>query len=207
MPKSLQGIIYYYSNPKSPASVATKKLHIIGDIKLSDTLMGKNIMYDVTSFFQVNLPVFESVLSVIGEQVRGSSSVDMYSGVGTIGLAVGARSLVESDATNVVMARENARKHEGVKVIHAASEAALERITSQSTLIVDPPRAGLHRDVIDRIVEVSPPKVVYLSCNPSTQARDVKLLLDAGYTISYAQGYNFFPRTPHIENLVVLEKS
>ena len=125
----------------------------------------------------------------------------MYSGVGTIGVTVGAKVLVESDQNNISMATRNAAK--GIKVVHASSETALEYITADSTIIVDPPRAGLHRSVIDKIVEVRPLQVVYLSCNPSTQARDIKLLKEY-YDISYAQGFNFFPRTPHIESLIVL---
>lgn len=72
-------------------------------------------------------------------------------------------------------------------------------------MIVDPPRAGLHRDVADRLLEVTPSRIVYLSCNPVTQARDVRFLLDK-YSIAYVQGYNFLPRTPHIESLIALDK-
>ena len=71
-------------------------------------------------------------------------------------------------------------------------------------VIVDPPRAGLHEDVIAKLLEAAPARIIYLSCNPVTQARDIKLLLDK-YDISHLQGYNFFPRTPHIENLVILD--
>jgi 23S rRNA (uracil1939-C5)-methyltransferase len=59
--------------------------------------------------------------------------------------------------------------------------------------------------VIDRIAEVRPLQIIYLSCNPSTQARDIRLLSEF-YDITYAQGFNFFPRTPHIESLIILDK-
>jgi 23S rRNA (uracil1939-C5)-methyltransferase len=87
----------------------------------------------------------------------------------------------------------------------APSEKALDYITADATVIVDPPRAGLHTAVTERLLAVRPPRVVYLSCNPVTQARDVSLLLDA-YKIAGQRGYNFFPRTPHIEHLIVLER-
>jgi 23S rRNA (uracil1939-C5)-methyltransferase len=202
LPKSLKGIEIYFSNPKSPASVVSKKLYSFGDITLTDTILGKNITYDVMSFFQVNLPVFEQALKTIKKAVKGMNIVDMYSGVGTIGITIGATTLVESDENNVAMAQKNAGK--GVEVIHATSETALDYITSDCTLVVDPPRAGLHRLLVDKIAEVRPMQVVYLSCNPSTQARDIKLL-EEHYKITYAQGFNFFPRTPHIESLFVLE--
>ncbi len=203
LPKELKGIDFYLSNPDSPASVPTKKLYSIGDIKLVDTVMGKNIMYDVMSFFQVNLPVFERALETIKSKLGNDKVADFYSGVGTIGIPLGAELLVESDESNIVMAKLNA---EGTttKVVHATSETALDYIAVDKILIVDPPRAGLHKKVIDRIAEVRPPQIIYLSCNPSTQARDVKYLSEF-YDVSHAQGFNFFPRTPHIESLIVLK--
>jgi 23S rRNA (uracil1939-C5)-methyltransferase len=85
----------------------------------------------------------------------------------------------------------------------APAEKALDYIQSEATIIVDPPRAGLHQAVINRFLEVTPPRIIYLSCNPVTQARDVALLAEK-YEITAHQGYNYFPRTPHIEHLVVL---
>lgn len=203
LPKELKGLDIYYSEPKSPASVPTKKLYSLGDIKLVDTVLGQNIMYDVLSFFQVNLQVFEEAAGRIKEIVEGQRAVDMYSGVGTIGISVGATTLVESDETNIAMAEQNTVGTD-IKVVHATSETALEHITSDTILILDPPRAGLHKDVIKQIAEVGPLQVIYLSCNPVTQARDVKMLSSC-YSVTEARGYNFFPRTPHIESLIVLE--
>ena len=73
------------------------------------------------------------------------------------------------------------------------------------TIIFDPPRAGLHDKVVQKTLEALPPKVMYLSCNPATQARDLALLQEA-YEITYFEGFNFFPHTPHIETLAVLTK-
>lgn len=201
-PAGLDGLVIYYSNPKSPASVPTKQLYLTGDITLTDDILGKNIIYDVLSFFQVNLPVFEKAASDMSRFID-AVAVDFYSGVGTIGVPVGATTLVESDEQNVAMARLNAAAS-GAEVVHAASEAATDYIPTEGVLIVDPPRAGLHADMTQAILDKKPSKILYLSCNPSTQARDVALLHDV-YSISFARGYNFFPRTPHIESLVVLE--
>lgn len=202
-----QGLVVCYSNPKSPASVLTEELYTFGDIQLSDMVLGNDIAYDVHSFFQVNLPVFEMALKRIDYFTGGvGKKVDMYAGVGTIGIPVLATTLVELDAHNVEMAQKNAeRTKRGIEIIHASSESALQHITSDATLIVDPPRAGLHNDVATRITEVKPPSVVYLSCNPSTQARDIALL-QGNYELKTLEGYNFFPRTPHIESLAVLAR-
>ncbi len=210
VPEELKGLVIYYSDPKSPASVPTKQLYSFGDIKLMDTISGKDIMYDVMSFFQVNIPVFEEVAKKISGAIKiykkaspKGKVIDMYSGVGTIGLIAGANTLVESEISNIEMAKLNA-KGSKVKVVHASSEKALDEILPNSCVIVDPPRAGLHKDVIAKLLEDGPRAVIYLSCNPSTQTRDVKMLSEK-YKITLAQGYNFFPRTPHIESLVKLE--
>ncbi len=204
LPPSMHGMAIYFSDPRSPASVPTKLLHTYGSTRLTDTIRGKSIGYDVLSFFQVNLPVFEQALTRIQELCGDAPKVDMYSGVGAIGISLSATEvLVEVDAVNVQFAKDNVQ-NTTTKVVHASSETALEYIDDHHILIVDPPRAGLHHDVVDTILSAKPPKVVYLSCNPATQARDVALLQDT-YKVTTAAGYNFFPRTPHIESLLVLE--
>jgi len=205
MPDGLSGIKIYHSNPRSPASVATKLLRTLGDVELSDNLLGVRITYDVIGFFQVNLPVFELALKSIDNFTGGSDNkIDMYSGVGTIGIPIGGtKTLVELDTANVAMARQNVGSLQ-IEVVQASSEKALEYIVASSCLIVDPPRSGLHKDVVSQILDQKPKQVCYLSCNPSTQARDCALLLER-YNITAFEGYNFFPRTPHIETLLVLE--
>ncbi len=149
----------------------------------------------------------------IGDDGSGESHktirkvLDLYSGVGSIGLTIGGPNvtLVELNEHAV---REMKRNIDELKLkatpVLAASEQALEYITSDKIIIVDPPRAGLHAKVVEKLLEASPPRIIYLSCNPVTQARDVALL-SPKYEIRFAKGYNFFPRTPHIEHLVVLE--
>jgi 23S rRNA (uracil1939-C5)-methyltransferase len=198
-----KGFEVYYSDPRSPASVLTKKLYGFGDVTLLDEVADVPVIYDVNSFFQVNVPVFESALAEIKAAVdRYPSKVDFYSGVGAIGLAVGADVLVETDPRSAAMARLNARSS-GAEIIEAGAEQALEYITGDAALILDPPRAGLHRKVADRILEAAPPAIVYLSCNPATQARDLRLLGER-FGLAWLKGYNFFPRTPHIESLALL---
>lgn len=141
---------------------------------------------------------------------RGLPILDMYSGVGTIGLTIGGDdcTLVELDENAVrEMKRNIAEQDSTATAVWAPSEKALDYITSDEFIIVDPPRAGLHADVVEKLLEQKPPRIIYLSCNPVTQARDVALLCeDDSYGIAYHRGYNFFPRTPHIEHLVVLDR-
>ncbi len=199
-----KGIGVYFSTPKSPASVITKKMYQYGDVSLEDTILDTTITYDVNSFFQVNLPIFQQALQQIKQLTDGAvNKIDMYSGVGTIGIPIGdTTALIELDKHNIVMAKQNA-KNLDIEVVQASSEQALQYVTSDACVIVDPPRAGLHPKLIDRIIEEKPKQLVYLSCNPVTQARDLAHL-QSTYKITELTGYNFFPRTPHIECLANL---
>ena len=87
----------------------------------------------------------------------------------------------------------------------AKSEEILDYIKNNQTVILDPPRSGCDYKLIDKLNEITPAKIIYLSCNPATQARDIKLLLD-NYQIEDIKAFNFFPHTPHIENLVILSR-
>ncbi len=198
-----------YSDPRSPASQITQRLKSYGKTVLSDVLHGVKFKYATEGFFQINLPVYEQVLSDMQTWIpAGSNVLDLYSGVGSIGLTVGGQTpvLVEINEYAVREMKQNIQALGAqAKAVLAASEDALEYITSDKLVIVDPPRAGLHKSVVNKLLQASPGRIVYLSCNPVTQARDVALLLD-DYELIYVKGYNFFPRTPHIENLVVLQK-
>lgn len=200
-----KGIVVYYSNPKSPASVITEPLYQFGDIRLMDLVLEAPITYDVTSFFQVNQPVFAAALRRIQLFIEGyEPRIDMYSGVGAIGIALGGAVLIESDVHNCILASENCQNTTST-VVNVPAEKALQEIKPDGALIVDPPRAGLHAQVVDRIKEVRPPRIAYLSCNPITQARDLTLLQEM-YNIESIEGFNFFPKTPHIESLALLTR-
>ncbi len=206
LPEGVKGLRVYHSNPKSPASVPTKLLYELGDCHLQDTLLERPFTYDSDSFFQVNIPIFEKALERIREHGATDDLVDMYAGVGSIGLSVAHKSveLVELDPATAAMARINAQAEAiDATVVEAASEKALDYIVSDKTVIFDPPRAGMHDKVVAHTLAVKPPKIIYLSCNPATQMRDLAKLQEA-YRITYFEGFNFFPHTPHIETLAVL---
>lgn len=205
----VKGFEMIYSNPNSPASVITKRMQAWGNTTLNDTINEVPFSYAIESFFQINLPVYEQALNDMKAFVDPAKpTVDLYSGVGTIGLTIGAGdlTLVEINEGAVREMKENIDrlKFKHAQAVHAPSEKALDFISGDATIIVDPPRAGLDKTVVAKLLEATPARIIYLSCNPVTQARDVELLTEK-YTISYHRGYNFFPRTPHIENLVVLD--
>ena len=205
-----QGGELIYSDPRSPASRITERLASFGDIVLSDTILDTEFHYATEGFFQVNVPVYEEALRDMQQWVSDKPLIDLYSGVGTIGLTI-ANDHVKLIEINEDAVREMKRniaslgRESSAEAILAPSEKALEHIDPDATIVVDPPRAGLHTAVIERLLETAPDRIVYLSCNPVTQARDVALLAEK-YGIRAHRGYNFFPRTPHIEHLVVLDK-
>lgn len=206
----IKGLEIVFSNPKSPASVVTQRLMTFGDTSLSDKILGVNFNYSVEGFFQVNIPVYEQSLIEIKKWIDHTKPlVDLYSGVGTIGLTSGCEKifLVESNETAVEEMKRNIISlglENSAHAILATSEKSLDYITRDINLIVDPPRAGLHQDVIQKILDSEPKRVIYLSCNPITQARDIAQLSEK-YKIKHHIGYNFFPKTPHIENLTVID--
>jgi len=105
----------------------------------------------------------------------------------------------------ITMADVNVKKSGlNAQIIKSSSENALSYIEAGKTIIFDPPRAGLSDRVTARVLEAKPPKIIYLSCDPATQARDLARL-QVRYNITYFEVFNFFPRTPHIETLAILK--
>ena len=73
-------------------------------------------------------------------------------------------------------------------------------------IIIDPPRSGMHKNTVDDVIHLNPEKIVYVSCNPATQARDIKLMVEAGYNLKKMKPVDMFPHTYHIENVALLIK-
>lgn len=209
------------------------KPHPVFD-NLKDTICGEEYSYSPNGFFQINLPVYELALKEIKKHVSSKNVLDLYAGVGTIGLSVARGknlTLVEVDKSAFGELRKNIdvldiserggarisaghpwRRDDQTRVqkgnilaLLAKSEDVLNYIEPEQTVILDPPRAGCDKKLIDRLLEVTPEKIIYLSCNPATQARDVKMLSEK-YQIDLVKTFNFFPHTPHIENLMVMSK-
>ncbi len=206
----LIGFQLYYSTHKSPASVPTDTLYTDGQDYITISLRGIEFKVGLLSFFQVHLPVFEKALDDIYQHIpKKSNLLDLYSGVGSIGLPIAKAAkqvtLVDNNTEAIQYATENIElnKIKNAEAICKPTEDIISLITSDSIVILDPPRVGLHHRVVDRILEVKPKTIIYLSCDLSTQARDISLLHPT-YNITFSRLYNFFPRTPHIEGLCVL---
>ena len=163
------------------------------------------------SFFQVNLPQAETLVDLVLERLdlRGHERVlDLYSGVGlfTAFLAPLVHSVVavESAESSVDDAAVNLAEADNVLLVQDTVERGLPRLSGRfDAAVVDPPRSGLGERAIRALIEKRPGRIVYVSCDPSSLARDVKALVAAGYTASEAQPVDMFPQTPHVETVMV----
>ena len=208
---NLAGLIVFHSTEKSPASVPTKELWRVGDDSLIETIADVSLRYSWDSFFQNNIPVFAAAVEMMRLHVQKDARVlELYSGVGSIGLLLAKEAKevrgVEIVPAAVEAANQNAYDN-GITNYHAeclpAEKMDGELLSGADVLVLDPPRVGLHPKLIAHIREKLPPKIVYLSCNPETQARDHSALADL-YQIDLIHGFDFYPNTPHSESLLVL---
>ncbi len=172
------------------------------------------------SFFQTNTAQASQLYRKVVEMSNVSKAdvvYDLYCGVGTIGLylAKNAKKVVgvEVVASAIEDAKENARLNDisnasffcgDVKDI--VNEEFIAQHGSPDIVVIDPPRAGIHTDVVNKILELAPKTIVYVSCNPATQARDVSLLTEQ-YLFKKMQAVDMFPNTYHVENICLLQKS
>ncbi len=208
---SLVGFEMYLSDYRSPASVPTELLARAGNPILENTINGVQLQCGLLSFFQINPPVFELALQDIAPHLGQGRVIDYYSGVGAISLALhGSYSeavLIEENVEASTFAKKNVELNgfTNITVVNSLAEKAEADIRATDTVIVDPPRTGLHPDMVKTLLDKQPHKIIYVSCGLDTQARDIGLLKQA-YTPVFWKLYNFFPHTPHIEGLCVLEK-
>ena len=207
-------------NPK-PGNV------ILGDIDrtlwgqnyLLDELCGSTFKLSVPSFYQVNRDQAERLYETAMDfaQLRGTETVlELYCGTGTITLtlAKGAGRVIGAEIVPEAIedARENAARN-GIEnaeffcgdAADVAAKCAAEGLRPD-VIVVDPPRKGLAVQVIDAIADMEPERLVYVSCDPATLGRDVKLLCERGYALKKAAAVDMFPGTAHVETIVLLQR-
>lgn len=211
------GIVIIHSSRKSPASIITTINQEIGQTTLSEKILDVNLNYNFDSFFQVNPPAFELAVSDIlayiktSPEAKNSTLVDLYAGVGTIGLTsakhvknvIGVEVSTGSQKLAVLNAKNNAITN--FDFIEASAENALQTIDQADFLVVDPPRTGLWLPVMQKILESKPKYIIYLSCNPRSQAANFSALKEF-YKLEFVRGYNFYSHTPHVESLIILKR-
>ena len=167
----------------------------------------------VLAFFQGNRFLLRDLVAhVAGQLPADGDVVDLYAGVGLFALAAAARGArvvaVEGDRFAAADLAGNARAGGGtVAAVHQAVEAwAATARSGGDAMVVDPPRTGLSREALDGLTRLRPPRVVYVSCDVATLARDTRRLVDAGYASVRVDAFDLFPNTPHVETVVTFER-
>ncbi|MEM1451122.1 MAG: 23S rRNA (uracil(1939)-C(5))-methyltransferase RlmD [Planctomycetota bacterium] len=196
-----------------------EKEHVLhGPGTIDEVLCGKRFRISADSFFQTNTAQAERLFEMVAEEAAvqpGERLFDVYCGAGTIGISIApedvelvgfesAPSAVRDAQLNAeVNGASNAMFHEG-DVLHTLSAESARR--APDVLVVDPPRAGLHPKVPAALAALGAPRIVLVSCNPKTGARDLALLLEEGYSLRSARPIDLFPHTPHVEVVFGLER-
>lgn len=171
-----------------------------------------DLLRHAESFFQGNRYLLSDLVAAVVAAVPERGEVlDLYAGVGLFAVSLAAMghlevTAVEGDRTSGADLRRNARPYEPKIAAHVArveDYLASRRGRSAATTIVDPPRTGISKEALDAIIGHRSPRIVYVSCDPATLARDTRRLLDAGYRLDSLRAFDLFPNTPHVESLAV----
>lgn len=212
-------LVLSVNTKKGNAVLGDKYVTLYGPGYISDTLCALEFRLSPGSFYQVNhcqaQRLYQAAISLAGI-TKEDTVLDLYCGVGTITLAMAAAAGrvigVEAVPQAVEDARDNAlRNHiqNAEFFCGDAGQAALELEKGgvrPDVIVVDPPRKGLSGEAIEAISRISPRRMVYISCDPATLARDVSQLKGQGYTLTTAQATDLFPRCAHVETVVLLSK-
>ena len=194
--------------------------HLAGAPQLREELGGLEYRISPEAFFQTNTEMAETLYEIAGEyaDLHGWERVyDLYCGMGTIGLALAPRAGeiwgLEVVPEAIADAIGNAHRNgvENAKFFAGDVRLALRDLAEQAgrpdVMVIDPPRAGLSNKIVRRIIETSPKRIVYVSCNPTTLAPNAAQLAEAGYKLTKVRPVDMFPQTHHIECVALLEQT
>jgi 23S rRNA (uracil1939-C5)-methyltransferase len=205
-----------------PAEVTNLPAELLwGEPAIEEELCGLRFRIRPNAFLQTNTVMAEKVYALAREaaQLTGKETVwDLYCGIGTIGLSVAKEALtvwgIEVSEESVACALENAELNGITNAAFFAGNVGevidelLDRSGAPDVVVVDPPRAGLAGKALRRLGGIGAPRIVYVSCNPTTLAGDLKTMREQyGYELLRATPVDMFPHTPHVETVALLEKS
>ena len=212
-------IILNVNNRKTSMILGSEEVTLYGRGYIEDVLCGVRFQISAKSFYQVN-PIQTEVLYNKAIEMAGlkgdETVIDAYCGIGTIGLILSDKVKdvigVELNNDAVKDAIKNARNN-NIKNVYFHNEDAgdfMVKLADENKkidlVIMDPPRAGIDEKFLSSLVKLSPDKVVYISCNPITQERDLRYMVKNGYEVKDIQPVDMFPQTNHVECVVLIEK-
>ena len=181
---------------------------------VADSIGSLRLRRDVRAFFQGNRFLLDTLVERVSALVPDGPVVDLYAGVGLFGLSLAAArgtqvTLVEGDPISVRDLEENATPYaDRARVIRTSVEDFLRHDTPSAgeTFIVDPPRTGMSSAAVRAIAELKPSRVVYVSCDVATLARDARVLINADFALDEVSGLDLFPNTAHVETIAVFQR-
>jgi 23S rRNA (uracil1939-C5)-methyltransferase len=184
---------------------------LMGNPHLTEQVAGRDYRISANSFFQVNTAGAEALVALVQEALAptgNDSLLDLYCGVGLFGLSladrVGRVVGVEADPSAAADFRANSRRIDHVTLIEGKAQAVLARIEEPPDLLVlDPPRSGAGRAVIEQLARLNPRRIAYVSCDPATLARDARHLIESGFKLREVQPVDLFPQTYHVESVAL----
>jgi 23S rRNA (uracil1939-C5)-methyltransferase len=205
------------------AAVATGDYEKVfyGEGFIYDYIGKYKLRISANSFFQTNTQQAEKLYDTAAEfaGLKGDEVIyDLYSGAGSIAIYLSGKAkeiyAFESVKSAIDDARENAAINETKNVHFMQADlyksfiplVEEKELPNPDKIIIDPPRSGMHRNTVDDVVKLQPESIVYVSCNPATQVRDIKLLIRGGYKLIKMKPVDMFPHTHHIENVALLKK-
>jgi 23S rRNA (uracil1939-C5)-methyltransferase len=217
---ALSGVLWTRSTSLAETTSGGETELVAGEAQLPERLGDLDLRISAEAFFQTNTEMAEVLYGVAAEgaALEGWERVyDLYCGIGSIGLSLAPRAgelwgielVEEAVADAIACARRNeianARFFAGD--VRLALPELLARAGRPDVVVVDPPRAGLSKKVVHRIVEAAPKRIVYVSCNPTTLAPNAAELVSAGWALRAVRPVDMFPQTPHIECVAVFERN
>jgi 23S rRNA (uracil1939-C5)-methyltransferase len=213
------GLMWTRTDALAESTVGGETSLIVGAPALLEEIGGLEVAISPLAFFQTNTEMAEKLYAIAAEfaDLKGWERVfDLYCGIGTVGLSVAARAgevwgleIVEEAVADAIA---NAKRNEidNAKFFAGDVRLALRELVDEASrpdvCMIDPPRAGLSQKVVRRIIEASPRRIVYISCNPTTLAPNAAQLVEAGYALRRVAPVDMFPQTPHIECVALLER-
>ncbi len=207
-------------NKQNTNVITGKQTYMLaGDEYIYETLLGKKFAVSAGSFFQVNPDACEILYGIVKQMAEGAKILlDLYCGIGTIGLCAADDNAMLCGVEVVEKAISDAHINMSLcgrnnkNTLFVCGDASVginecrKKFGSPDLIIVDPPRKGLSPEVIDGIADASPQKLIYVSCNPFTLGRDLKMLASRGFAPTRIECVDMFPRTNHVETVALLSQ-
>lgn len=210
-------IIVNYNPKATNVILGAQERPVFGESYIEDELLGKKFRISAQSFYQVNPEQTENLYQTaieLADLQPDEVVIDAYSGIGTIGISIADHVKqvreIEIVPEAIADAKINAKLNHVTNIDFTVGKAEeilpewVEKDQAMDVLIVDPPRKGLQPEFIEAVLKAKPKKLVYISCNPATLARDLRLLIDGGYTGTTTQPVDMFPMSNHIESVTAL---